>query len=176
MPSFCASRSTASAKVRWSIFWRKEMTSPPSPQPKQCQAPTAGRTLKDGLFSSWKGHRPFIDPGPAERRVTCSRTTSSIDERSLTRATSSALIRPATPPPQLVPESRWSGRQLPDDLPCGHAAGVAVSRPGIQRHAVEVAVGGRPGTQGRGELADDRERSGSGLAEAVDEPVAQHPG
>ena len=30
-----ASRSTASAKVRWSTFWTNEMTSPPSPQPKQ---------------------------------------------------------------------------------------------------------------------------------------------
>ena len=90
---------SASVKVRCSTFWTNEMTSPPSPQPKQCQAPTAGRTLNDGDFSSWKGHRPFIEPGPAGRRVTCSRTTSSMDERSLTSATSSALIRPATGPP-----------------------------------------------------------------------------
>ena len=34
-PVFSASRSTASAKVRWSSFCTKEMTSPPSPHPKQ---------------------------------------------------------------------------------------------------------------------------------------------
>src|SRR3954454_24426281 len=141
------------------------MTSPPSPQPKQCHAPTAGRMLKDGLFSSWKGHRPLSDPGPAERSVTCSRTTSSIDERSLPRATSSALTRPATPPPQLVPESRRSGREIPDDLPSGHAPGVPVAGPGIQRHGVEVALGRGAGPQTGGELADDRERGRGGLAE-----------
>src|SRR5665811_937376 len=84
MPSLPARRSTASAKVRCSTLCTKEMTSPPSPQPKQCHAPVTGRTLNDGLFSSWNGHSPFREPGPAERRVTCSRTTSSIDDRSLT--------------------------------------------------------------------------------------------
>ena len=46
------------------------MTSPPSPQPKQCQNWRAGVTWKDGDFSSWKGHRPFWEPPPALRSVT----------------------------------------------------------------------------------------------------------
>src|SRR6478672_3223753 len=171
MPSLPASRSTASAKVRWSIFWMKEMTSPPSPHPKQCQAPTAGRMLKEGLFSSWKGHSPFIEPGPADRRVTSSR-----DERSLTRATSSALIRPATAPPPVVAESRRSTRQVPDDLPRRLGAGLAVPRAGVERHALRVANGGRPGAQAGGELADHREGRGGQVAVPVGEPVAQRPG
>ena len=39
-------RSTASVKERWSSFWTNEMTSPPSPQPKQCHRPTGGRTCE----------------------------------------------------------------------------------------------------------------------------------
>ena len=46
------------------------MTSPLSWQPKQWQNPRAGVTWNDGDFSSWKGHRPFIEPPPALRRVT----------------------------------------------------------------------------------------------------------
>ena len=46
------------------------MTSPPSPQPKQCQNWRAGVTLNDGDFSSWKGHSPFSEPPPALRSVT----------------------------------------------------------------------------------------------------------
>ena len=54
-----------------SIFIRKLMTSPPSPQPKQCQNWRAGVTWKDGDFSSWKGHRPFMRAaaGVAQRDV-----------------------------------------------------------------------------------------------------------
>ena len=32
--------------------------------------PADGVTLKLGDFSSWKGHRPFMEPPPALRRVT----------------------------------------------------------------------------------------------------------
>ena len=47
------------------------MTSPPSPQPKQWKNWRAGLTLNDGVFSSWKGHRPFSEPaaGALERDV-----------------------------------------------------------------------------------------------------------
>ena len=69
-PYLSASRSTVSVKLSPSIFIRNEMTSPPSPQPKQCQNWRAGVTWNDGDFSSWKGHRPFIEPPPALRRVT----------------------------------------------------------------------------------------------------------
>ena len=41
------------------------MTSPPSWHPKQCQKPFAGVTWNEGLFSSWKGHRPLSEPPPA---------------------------------------------------------------------------------------------------------------
>ena len=46
------------------------MTSPPSPQPKQCQNWRAGVTWNDGDFSSWNGQSPFRDPPPALRSVT----------------------------------------------------------------------------------------------------------
>ena len=46
-----------------------------------------------------------------------------------------------------VPSLGGQRRQVPDDLPGGHAAGVAVPRAGVQRHAVDVAVGRRTGTQ-----------------------------
>ncbi len=54
--------------------------------------------MNDGVRSSWKGHRPLSEPGPAGRSVTCSRTTSSIDARSLTAAMSSGRILPRTAP------------------------------------------------------------------------------
>jgi hypothetical protein len=65
-----ASRSTASVKPMPSIFIKKAMTSPPSPQPKQCHTFFEGLTLNEGDFSSWKGHRPFCEPPPACLRVT----------------------------------------------------------------------------------------------------------
>src|SRR5699024_11680436 len=42
------------------------------------------------------GHRPFKEPTPAPRSVTCSPTISSIFECSLTASTSSRTIKPAT--------------------------------------------------------------------------------
>src|SRR5262245_587646 len=98
MPLRSASRSTASTKLRWSIFMRNAMTSPPSPQPKQWNVPCVARTLNDGVFSSWNGHRPFSAPPPARRNDTYSPTTSSIRLRSRTCAMSLSPIRPATRP------------------------------------------------------------------------------
>ena len=43
----------------------KEYTSPDSPQPKQWYEPTCGRTLKEGVRSSWNGHSPLKVPIPA---------------------------------------------------------------------------------------------------------------
>jgi hypothetical protein len=37
----------------------KLKTSPPSPQPKQCQLSRPGVTMKLGVFSPWKGQRPL---------------------------------------------------------------------------------------------------------------------
>ncbi len=74
------------------------MTSPPSPQPKQWKVPWLERTLSEGVFSSWNGHRPFNAPPPARRSATYSPTISSIRLRSRTCAMSLSRIRPATPP------------------------------------------------------------------------------
>jgi hypothetical protein len=49
---------------------------------------------KDGLFSSWNGHSP-TRRAPDRRSVTCSLTTSSMDDRALTDAMSSLLMSPA---------------------------------------------------------------------------------
>src|SRR5690625_730817 len=60
---------------------------------------------KEGVFSSWKGHRPFMDPMPAVRRVTCSATISSRRERSRTWSTSARRIRPWATASQLRSET-----------------------------------------------------------------------
>ena len=67
MPARAESRSTASGNERLSIFSTNLMTSPPSAQEKQYHRPRAGVTLKDGVFSSWNGHRPLSEPPPALR-------------------------------------------------------------------------------------------------------------
>src|SRR5690349_21451372 len=76
----------------------KSMALPASPHPKQWKVPCVGRTLNDGVFSSWKGHRPFSEPAPARRSATYSPTTSSIRVRSRTSAMSLSRILPATTP------------------------------------------------------------------------------
>jgi len=65
-----ASFSTASVNDRWSILRRNPMTSPPSPHPKQYQAPLAGLIENDGLRSSWNGQSPLRLPPPADFSVT----------------------------------------------------------------------------------------------------------
>ena len=79
-----------------SIFITKSIAEPPSLHPKQWNVPCEGRTLNDGVFSSWNGHRPFSDPPPARRSATYSPITSSIRVRSRTSAMSLSRIRPAT--------------------------------------------------------------------------------
>ena len=81
-----------------SICITKSITPPPSPQPKQWKLPCDGRTVNDGVFSSWNGQRPFSEPAPARRSATYSPTTSSIRVRSRTSAMSLSRIRPAMPP------------------------------------------------------------------------------
>jgi hypothetical protein len=95
MPPLAASRSTVSTNVRPSISMTNLKTSPPTPQPKQWYEPTDGRTLNDGDFSSWNGHRPLRDPPPAFLRVTYCSMTSSMRVRSRTSWMSSSLMRPA---------------------------------------------------------------------------------
>ncbi|SII85798.1 Uncharacterised protein [Mycobacteroides abscessus subsp. abscessus] len=70
-------------------------TSPDSPQPKQWYIPTCGRTVNEGVFSSWKGHRPLSEPMPAVLSVTNSPTTSSRRVRERSSSMSSRLMSPA---------------------------------------------------------------------------------
>src|SRR5262245_40470193 len=114
MPLRSASRSTDSTKLRWSIFMRNAMTSPPSPQPKQWKVPWVARTLNDGVFSSWNGHRPFSAPPPARRNDTYSPTRSSTRVRSRTCAMSLSRIRPATMPESRRVARQSAGRSWPD--------------------------------------------------------------
>ncbi len=64
----------------------KLKTSPPSPQPKQCQLSRAGVTTNEGVFSPWNGHRP-LKVVPALRRETLSPMTSTMSSFDLTVAT-----------------------------------------------------------------------------------------
>ncbi len=96
MLALAASRSTASVKPRLSILRTNAITSPPSAHEKQYQSPRAGVTLNEGVFSSWNGHSPFIDPPPALRSWRYSPTTSTIGERERTSCRSSSRIRPGT--------------------------------------------------------------------------------
>src|SRR6516165_4097452 len=100
MPARAASRSTASGKERLSTFSTNRMTSPPSAQEKQYHRPRAGVTLNEGVFSSWKGHRPLSDPPPALRSWRYSPITSAMGDCSRTSAMSSSRIRPATRTPR----------------------------------------------------------------------------
>ena len=79
-----------------SIFCRNAIASPCSAQPKQWNVPWLARTVNEGVFSSWKGQRPFCAPAPAERSATYSPTTSSMRTRSRTAAMSLSRMRPAT--------------------------------------------------------------------------------
>src|SRR3954469_13603107 len=79
-----------------SIFITKSMTPPPSAQPKQWKLLCEGRTVNEGVFSSWNGQSPFSEPAPARRSATYSPTTSSMLFRSRIAAMSLSRIRPAT--------------------------------------------------------------------------------
>ena len=77
----------------------KLKTSPPSPQPKQCQLSRLGVTTNDGVFSPWKGQRP-LKVAPALRRLTVSPTTSTMLSRLFTSAatpTAKLTLRSASP-------------------------------------------------------------------------------
>src|SRR5262249_22038372 len=58
----------------------KPNASPPAPQPKQWKMPRFGLTVNDGVFSAWKGQRPF-QCWPARFRFTTWPTSSTISSR-----------------------------------------------------------------------------------------------
>ena len=60
--------------------------SPCSPQPKQCHVSRSGETMKEGVFSAWKGQRP-LETVPARLSETVSPTTSATGSFDLISAT-----------------------------------------------------------------------------------------
>src|SRR4029079_9963033 len=74
-PALAARTLSASGNERPSRFMTKLKMSPPSPQPKHFHDSRAGVTVKDGVFSPWKGHRP-LNVEPAFFSWTVSPTTS----------------------------------------------------------------------------------------------------
>jgi len=71
---------------------RNVKMSPCSPHPKQCHVSRSGETMKDGVFSAWKGQRP-LETVPARFSETVSPTMS---------ATGSFDLISATMPEELV--------------------------------------------------------------------------
>src|SRR5690242_18120784 len=130
MPALAARCSTASGKERLSTFSTNLMTSPPSAQEKQYHRPRAGVTLKDGVFSSWNGHRPLSEPPPALRSWRYSPITSAMGDCSRTIAMSSSRIRPATHTPRSSAPRRGES-----SLRCPHFAGSPDTRRGRFRRA-----------------------------------------
>src|SRR4030095_1079641 len=72
------SRSRACLKDTPSISSMNRITSPPAPQPKQWKRPFSSLTVRDGVFSEWKGHKPLYSL-PVLRRETYCPTTETID-------------------------------------------------------------------------------------------------
>src|SRR6188768_828310 len=91
MPALAARYSTAPTKSTWRVCSTKVNTSPPWSQPKHLYRPVCSRTLNDGLFSAWNGHRP-TQLRPTRRSCTTSPTTSTIDTAARRRSTSSWAI------------------------------------------------------------------------------------
>jgi len=56
IPARSASIRTASGKVAFSFAITKLNTLPPRPQPKHLKICLLGLTVKEGVFSLWKGH------------------------------------------------------------------------------------------------------------------------
>src|SRR6266699_3609780 len=79
-PERSARMRTASGKARRSWRMRKLKASPPTPQPKQWKIPRLGLTVKEGVFSVWKGQRPF-QCSPAFFRFTKRPTSSTMSTR-----------------------------------------------------------------------------------------------
>src|SRR3989454_933740 len=99
MPYFSPRFRTTVGNDEPSIFIKNVKTLPPSPQPKQWNIWREGLTMKEGVFSEWKGQRPlkFCPALPSERWAL---TTSTISARSRIRLMISSGINPrSTLPP-----------------------------------------------------------------------------
>src|SRR5712692_1624891 len=59
IPHFSATMRRASENSHFSMSITKLYTSPPLPHPKQQKICLIGETVKDGVFSWWKGHNPL---------------------------------------------------------------------------------------------------------------------
>src|SRR5215210_4714067 len=105
LPARCFSASTNGTPSRCIT---KLKTSPPRPQPKQCQLSRAGVTTNDGVFSPWNGQSPLY-VAPAFFRLTDSPTTSTTFSRLFT----SAATPTAKPhPPCRLPSGASGGGLL----------------------------------------------------------------
>ena len=91
MPARAASHSTASGKPRCSTSRTKVMTSPRAWQPKQYHTPSLALTENDGVFSLWKGQRPF-QRCPSRRSWMYWLITPTMSDAALTPATSSSRM------------------------------------------------------------------------------------
>ena len=93
MPYFSPRFRTTVGNDEPSIFIKNVKTFPPSPQPKQWNIWREGLTMKEGVFSEWKGQRPlkFCPPLLSERWALM---TSTISARSRIRLMISSGINP----------------------------------------------------------------------------------
>src|SRR5438128_4408972 len=93
MPYFSPRFRTTVGKLAPSTFIKNVKTLPPSPQPKQWNIWREGLTMKEGVFSEWKGQRP-LKFCPALLSERWALTTSTISARSRIRLMISSGINP----------------------------------------------------------------------------------
>src|SRR5262252_4740530 len=161
MPKRSATRRTASGKASDSIRITKAKTSPCAPHPKQWKNPRSSLTVKDGVFSAWKGQSPTA-LRPRRRSVTTSETTSTRLARSRTcRIASSAIRAPGRPSDMLLSDRRMTqelATRLDDTF---GQAGERASERGGRDHLARA---------GGGSEAQDREET-----ESEERTATQHP-
>src|SRR5690606_21438988 len=114
--------STRTASGQLTLSWRigTANTCPPAPHPKQWKMPSWGLTWKEGVFSSWNGHRP-LKLRPAGLSATWRPTTSTRSARLRIASIVSSGMRPIRP--ILASEGLE-----PDPLPVCCSAGLLLRR------------------------------------------------
>ena len=107
-PARVASRRSASGNSTPSLRMTNENTSPPVPQaPKQCQLCRSAETMKEGVFSLWKGQFA-LKLRPVRFSWTYWPTTSTISSRALISSTSFIALTSALPPGK-IPTGQYAG-------------------------------------------------------------------
>src|SRR5215467_9247383 len=103
---------------------RNPKASPPTPQPKQWKMPRFGLTVKEGVFSLWKGQRPF-QCSPARLRFTNWPTFSTMSRRERISSRICGEKPPAIRTARARPPSR---RRRPREARPGDGSGSADGR------------------------------------------------